>query len=313
MPASSGDDQAGETAPGRLAGDGQTIRDVFEALTTPTAATEGPEHTIVAANAAFRAFAHQPDPLGKPARQVFPAFPQQQIADLLDLVYAAGEPFTAREWPVEEERYMDFTIAPWRGSSGGVRGVLVTQADVTEQVQERQAARQPPGPAAPSPGRESAAVQEAMLPSGLPVLPRARIAARYLPAAVKDAAGGDWFDAFALTGGRVALMVGDVAGDGVAASAAMGRLRAVLRQALTLQSELAAVLAQADQFAAGDPALRAVTLCVVILDPANGEFCYATCGHPPPIVAARSGTARHLSGTGARPLGVGTGPLQVDA
>ncbi|HEY0719259.1 MAG TPA: ATP-binding protein, partial [Streptosporangiaceae bacterium] len=47
--------------------------------------------------------------------------------------------------------------------------------------------------------------------------------------------------------------------------------------------------------------------------PANGEFCYATCGHPPPIVAARSGTARHLSGTGARPLGVGTGPLQVDA
>lgn len=275
------------------------------------AAMEGPDHTIVAANAAFRAFTGQPDPIGQPARQVFPSLPQQRIGDLLDLVYAAGEPFTAREWPADEDRYLDVTIAPWPGAGGGVRGVLVTQADVTEQVRQRRSPRPPP--LAPSPAQEAAAVQEALLPSGLPVLPQARIAARYLPADVKEAAGGDWFDAFPLSGGRVALMVGDVAGDGMAATAAMGRLRAVLGQALTLQSDLAVVLTLADRFAAHDPALHAATVCVAVLDLADGRLRYATCGHPAPIVASVDGTARHLPGTGAGPLGTTAGPLLADA
>src|SRR6202012_2573695 len=50
-------------------------------------------------------------------------------------------------------------------------------------------------------------IQAALLPAALPVLPQARIAARYLAAAEDAAAGGDWFDAVPLAGGRVALMV----------------------------------------------------------------------------------------------------------
>jgi serine phosphatase RsbU (regulator of sigma subunit) len=73
-----------------------------------------------------------------------------------------------------------------------------------------------------------AELQEALLPTALPVLPRARIAARYLVAGHEQAAGGDWFDAIPLADGSVALVVGDVVGHGVAASAAMGQLRAVL-------------------------------------------------------------------------------------
>ena len=55
-----------------------------------------------------------------------------------------------------------------------------------------------------------AELQEALLPTALPVLPRARIAARYMVAGREQSAGGDWFDAIPLAGGRVALVVGDV-------------------------------------------------------------------------------------------------------
>jgi anti-anti-sigma factor len=314
-----GDDKGDKEALRRQIGDAQVIRAAFENIPFPMAAVEGPEHTIAAANAAYRTFARQPDLIGRPARQLFSAFPRQQIAELLDLVYAAGEPFTAREWPIDEDQYLDFTLTPWRWPDGGIRGVLVTQVDVTqrvtgERISELPAAQQTPMQQARSRvWRETVAMQEAMLPRELPVLPQTRIAARYLSAAAEDAVGGDWFDAFLLPDGRVALMVGDVADRGVAASAAMGRLRAVLKRALTVQPDLTAVLAEADHFAADDAALSTATLCVAVLRPTDGEFRYATCGHPPPLLAARDGTARFLPMTGARPLAAGAGPLTAHA
>ncbi len=79
-----------------------------------------------------------------------------------------------------------------------------------------------------------AELQRALLPSSLPVLPRARIAARYQAARDSEAAGGGWFDAIPLTDGTVALAVGDVAGWGVSAVAAMGKMRAVLGDQLAV-------------------------------------------------------------------------------
>jgi anti-sigma regulatory factor (Ser/Thr protein kinase)/anti-anti-sigma regulatory factor len=286
-------------------GDAAVVQDAFEAMPWPMAAVEGPSHTIVAANAACRALAGRPDLIGKPAWQVFQGFTRSQIADSLDLVYATGEPYSARDWPIQGDRYLDLTLTPWLGP-GGLRGVLVTQVEVTNRVREGTAAQPPPITEARSRARnETIVVQEALLPSGLPVLPRVRIAARYLPAVADEPVGGDWFDAFALPDGRIALMVGDVADRGTAASAAMGRLRAILTHALTVQPDLAAVLTQADRFAAGDAALDTTTLCIALLDPADGTLSYATCGHPPPLLADSGGTARFLPGTGARPLGVG--------
>lgn len=126
MSAADSDDKGDEETVRHQAGDARVIRDAFEDMLSPMAAVAGPEHTIVAANAAYRAFARQPDLIGKPARQLFSAFLGRQIADLLDLVYAAGEPFTARDWPADEDQYLNFTLSPWRGPDGGVRGVLVT-------------------------------------------------------------------------------------------------------------------------------------------------------------------------------------------
>jgi anti-sigma regulatory factor (Ser/Thr protein kinase)/anti-anti-sigma regulatory factor len=304
----SGDDRAGKEVPAQRAGDADVVRKAFESMPSPMAAVEGPRHVIVAANAASRAFARQADLVGGPAWKLFSGVYGQRVTDLLDLVYAAGEPFAARNWSAEDGRLIDLTLAPWRDQEGGIRGVLVTMADATGPATEgpdpeRTALREARSRA----WHETVAVQEAVLPAALPVLPRARVAARYLPAAVDDVAGGNWFDAFALPDGRVALLVGNVAERGTAASAAMGRLRAVLRHALSVQPDLALVLGQADRYAASDDTLTAATLCLGVLDPADGECRYATCGHPPPLLVAADGTARFLPGTRWGPLAVGHG------
>ena len=167
----------------------------------------------------------------------------------------------------------------------------------------------PGRPAAEDGRRIVAELQEALLPTALPVLPQARIAARYLVAGHEQAAGGDWFDAIPLADGSVALVVGDVVGHGVAASAAMGQLRAVLAELLAAEKDLAHTLERADAFAARMPALRAATLALVVLDPADGALRYTTCGHPPPLVIGTDGTARYLEGTGTGPLGTGSPPV----
>ena len=154
-----------------------------------------------------------------------------------------------------------------------------------------------------------AELQGALLPTALPVLPRARIAARYLVAGQEQAAGGDWFDAIPLDGGAVALVVGDVVGHGLTASAAMGQLRAVLAELLAAEDDLGHVLRRTDAFAARMPSLRAATLALVVLDPAAGTLRYTTCGHPPPLVIGVDGKARYLKGTGTGPLGTGSPPV----
>ena len=152
------------------------------------------------------------------------------------------------------------------------------------------------------------ALQEALLPPALPVLPRARIAARYLPAGQEQAAGGDWFDAVPLTGGTVALVVGDVVGHGIAAAAAMGQLRSVLDELLAAEPDLGTVLTRAEVFAAERAALRAATMALAVLDPADGTLRYTTCGHPPPLIISTDGTSRYLPGTRTGPLGTGSAP-----
>ena len=155
----------------------------------------------------------------------------------------------------------------------------------------------------------TARLQRALLPSAVPVLPQARIAARYLVASQELAAGGDWLDAIPLAGGTVALVVGDVVGHGLAAAAAMAQLRAVLTELLVAEPDLAVVLSRVDAFAERTPALRATTLALAVVDPAAGSLWYATCGHPAPLIVSADGATRYLAASGAGPVGTGSAPV----
>jgi PAS domain S-box-containing protein len=310
---------AGDEMPGRVAGDADTVRDAFEQMPVVLLALAGPDHRIVAANAAYRAFTGRSDAIGMSYREAFPEIEGQQLYELLDRVYATGEMETGKEWRAQIDRdpgglqevYGDFTVAPRRAADGTVNGLLVMVSDVTEQVAERQATR--PRAKDAQDGYDSARevvaeLQRALLPTALPVLPQVRIAARYLVAGHEQAAGGDWFDAIPLGGGSVALIVGDVVGHGLEASAAMGQIRAVLAELLAAEPDLARVVERVDAYAARTPALRAATLTLAVFDPADGTLRYSTCGHPPPLVVGTDGTVRFLPGTGTGPLGTGSAP-----
>ena len=291
--------------------------EIFDAVPVMVLAFSGPEHRVIAANAACRAFVGRDDLIGRTDRETFPELAGQQLYEVLDRVHASGKTEVAREWRFQVDRgqgtivdnYVDFVCSPWHGPDGAVAGVVLACSDTTAQVQQRNEAL---GQAADARRQYEAArnvvieLQQALLPTMLPVLPQIRLAARYLVAGHEQAAGGDWFDAIVLADGIVALVVGDVVGHGVSASAAMGQLRAVLNDRLVANPDLADALAETDAFAARTPGLHAATLTLVALDPEIGTLRYATCGHPPPLVIADDGQTRFLPATGSGPLGTGS-------
>ena len=71
------------------------------------------------------------------------------------------------------------------------------------------------------------ALQRSLVPSALPAVRGAEIAARYVPGSGQ--VGGDWYDVFVLPSGELGLVVGDVAGSGLGAAVIMGRIRSALR------------------------------------------------------------------------------------
>ncbi len=300
---------------GRLVGEASVVRDAFEQLPMVLTALDGPDHRLAAMNAAYRAFTGRSDVIGVAYREAFPEM-AGQLHEMLDRVYATGEQETGKGWRGRvdlgargiQEVFADVTVVPRRAGDGTVNGLLVIATDATDRLAEGQ-------PAADTERRNPAdrgivaELQEALLPTALPVLPRARIAARYLVAGQEQSAGGDWFDAIPLADGSVALAVGDVVGHGLAASAAMGQLRAVLAELLAAEADLERILARTDAFATRTPALRAATLALAVLDPAAGTLRYTTCGHPPPLVIGTGGAARFLEGTGTGPLGTRSPPV----
>ncbi|RZU54455.1 serine phosphatase RsbU (regulator of sigma subunit) [Krasilnikovia cinnamomea] len=294
-------------------GDADTVRAVFDEMPVLLLGMAGPEHRIVAANAAFRATTGRTGHVGQTLVEAFPEMKGQQVYEMYDRVYRTGQQQVAREWHVQmdvegvrTDGYYDFTVTPWRGPDGEIVGTTLVSLDVTQRVLERQAAQER---AEVAERRYAAArdtivtLQRELLPAGLPVLPGARLAATYLLADADTAAGGDWFDAVAMPGGRVALTVGDVVGHGVAASAVMGQLRAVLQDRLLGDGDIAGALAAVDRLARRTPGARAATVCVAVLDPADGAVTYCTAGHPPPLLINGDGPGRYLPSTGAGPLG----------
>ncbi|WP_245830165.1 SpoIIE family protein phosphatase [Mycobacterium numidiamassiliense] len=148
--------------------------------------------------------------------------------------------------------------------------------------------------------RETAlAFQHSMLdPTGLP----RGFTVRYLPAARPLQVGGDWYDAVDLDDGRVALIVGDCVGHGLAAATVMGQLRSACRALLLERSSPSAALAGLDRFAGRLPGARCATAFCAVLTLDTGELVYSNAGHPPPIMVHADGTAVTLDGEHGLPL-----------
>jgi GAF domain-containing protein len=123
-------------------------------------------------------------------------------------------------------------------------------------------------------------VQRSLLPETLPQHPGVRLGARYMPAETRYGIGGDWYDAVLLPGGRILLLVGDVAGHGLKAAITMGQMRSAAR-ALAPTHGPAALLDALDQFMGSGPDVLSATAAVAIIDPAERTLRYCLAGHPP--------------------------------
>lgn len=132
-------------------------------------------------------------------------------------------------------------------------------------------------------------LQRAVLPGRLPQGRGFRLAARYLPADRPSLVGGDWYDAFALPDGTLALAVGDVAGHGLEAAVTMGQLRNALRAYAHTDEPPAAVLNRLNTLTVhlAEGGLATVAFGVVNLD--TRTLRWASAGHPPPLIISPAG------------------------
>ncbi|MEV4502326.1 SpoIIE family protein phosphatase [Streptomyces klenkii] len=165
-------------------------------------------------------------------------------------------------------------------------------------------------------------LQRSLLPGRLPEQAAVEVTSRYLPAGAQAGVGGDWFDVIPLSGARVALVVGDVVGHGLHASAVMGRLRAAVRtladldlppdELLTHLDDLVVQLAQdeAAERVPGTVRETGATCLYVVYDPVSRSCVLARAGHPAPVLVTPGGMARFLDIPGGPPLGLGGLPFE---
>jgi PAS domain S-box-containing protein len=147
-------------------------------------------------------------------------------------------------------------------------------------------------------------LQRSLLPDRLPSVPGIILDARYLPVTRNMEIGGDWYDAFRLPDGRLAVAAGDVMGKGLSAAAGMGRVRNALRALALTDPRPAAVLAGLDRlFTATELDEQVTTVAYLVFDPVSGEGLAGNAGHPPPLLMSRDAPPRLDLGEAGTPLG----------
>ncbi|MFJ1560439.1 SpoIIE family protein phosphatase [Streptomyces mirabilis] len=161
-------------------------------------------------------------------------------------------------------------------------------------------------------------LQNSLLPVRLPDQNAVDVAFSYLPGRI----GGPWhdvpwYDAIPLSGARIALAVGDVAGHGMRAVAAMGRLRAATHTLAALDLAPDEVLAHLDDLmvrlagesraaAANDPLdgqPTTASCAYAVYDPVSGRLVVARAGHPSPLLAHPDGHVAPADAPAGPPLG----------
>ncbi|MGW1785842.1 ATP-binding SpoIIE family protein phosphatase [Streptomyces sp. NPDC002143] len=134
-------------------------------------------------------------------------------------------------------------------------------------------------------------LQRSLLPQHMPEESAVETAARYLPSGSRAGVGGDWYDVIPLSGARVALVVGDVVGRGIQASATMGRLRTAVRtladidltpdELLTHLDDVVIRLQRTEQRGMDE---ISATCLYAVYDPVSRVCSLASAGHVLPAV-----------------------------
>lgn len=152
-------------------------------------------------------------------------------------------------------------------------------------------------------------LQEDLLPHDVPPIPGYDFAHSYRTA---NEVGGDYYDLTPLPDGRVALLVGDASGHGMAAGLVMAIANATLKTALDLDPGPERVIQLLNRTLCRTGTKRTfMSVFYALLDPRTGEMEYVCAGHPFPLLRRSDGSIEEL-GCGGLPLGMRE-PLEVCA
>jgi CheY-like chemotaxis protein len=163
-------------------------------------------------------------------------------------------------------------------------GEVVTLSDVTAARQALAAERS-----------ISRTLQLTLLPPRLPDDPRVALDAWHVAAERELIVGGDWYDVIETPQGELWLVMGDVAGHGVSATAQAGQLRQSLRVYAHENYSPAESLRRLNELLTGDEHARMATMFIVAVDDDPHEALIASAGHPPPLLLPASGAPRLAS------------------
>lgn len=144
-------------------------------------------------------------------------------------------------------------------------------------------------------------IQQEMLPRNPLLLPLAEVHGVSIPA---REVGGDFFNYFPLRDGRTALLIGDVAGKGVAAALLMANLQATLRARLPVANDLISLARELDrEIDASTPSEAYVTLFLALMDKQARTIRWLNAGHNTQYLLRADGNLEPMGSSG-RPLGL---------
>ncbi|MDQ0945839.1 SpoIIE family protein phosphatase [Streptomyces sp. V1I1] len=244
----------------------------------------------------------------------------EEAQSKMRLALESGEPQQVeayiRPTGVSPERGWPTSLAPLKDPDGRVRAVCLTaHSGSGEYLAPRPYTRE---------RTTTMTLQRSLLPHTLPDQAALEIASRYLPAGTQAGVGGDWFDVIPLSGARVALVVGDVVGHGIRASATMGRLRTAVRTLADVELPPDELLTHLDDLVihlsadesgtqgAAETAGGIGTTCLyAVYDPVSRHCTLARAGHPPPAVVTPDGAVYFLDVPAGPPLGLGGLPFET--
>ena len=196
------------------------------------------------------------------------ATPAETIAALTILSFRPGEPITAEQ--------VDAALA-----IAGQAALAIDNARLYQQQKEF-----------------ADTMQRSLLPREHPAVPGLEVGEVYESSARVDV-GGDVYDFLQLADGRLAVVVGDVTGHGVEATADMAMAKFVFRSLAREHPEPGDFLAAANDVVVGEIASgKFITMTYVAVDPAAGEVACANAGHPAPRLVLPDGSVRGLEAPG---------------
>jgi serine phosphatase RsbU (regulator of sigma subunit)/pSer/pThr/pTyr-binding forkhead associated (FHA) protein len=143
---------------------------------------------------------------------------------------------------------------------------------------------------------QAADIQQRSLPEAPPCVPGADLAG--FNAACRTV-GGDYYDFFPYSDGRVGLALGDVSGKGMPASLMMMQLHARVQMLAETPADLGSLMVRLNKATCAKClSNRFITFFFAMLDAGSGELRYANAGHNPPILMRASGDALMVEGGG---------------